>query len=107
MGTDLQTASPRARALYELADEATGLPVRELCAVGPLDRLTLTDVAQPAVVTTSLAALAALQQELGLEFDAVAGHSVGELAACIAAGALTDEGGLRLVHLRAQAMADA
>jgi [acyl-carrier-protein] S-malonyltransferase len=107
MGTDLQQHSAEARRLFELADEVTGLPITRLCADGPLERLTDTDVAQPAVVTTSLAALAVLRQELDPPFAAVAGHSVGELAAYIAAGVLDAADGLRLVHLRAQAMAAA
>jgi [acyl-carrier-protein] S-malonyltransferase len=100
MGTDLP-----ARDLFELADKVTGLPISRLCAEGPLERLTETDVAQPAVVTTSLAALNVLRDEV--EFGAVAGHSVGEIAAYVAAGALDEESALRLVHARAQAMAAA
>src|SRR5918911_383386 len=105
MGVDLIQASQRARRLFELADTVTGLPITRLCAEGPLERLTGTDIAQPAVVTTSLAALAVLRErEPGLEFGAAAGHSVGELAAYAAAGALDDQTTLKLVHARAQAM---
>ena len=100
MGTDLP-----ARDLFELADTITGLPISRLCAEGPLERLTETDVAQPAVVTTSLAALRALCDVV--EPGAVAGHSVGEIAAYVAAGALDDASALKLVHARAQAMAAA
>jgi [acyl-carrier-protein] S-malonyltransferase len=109
MGVDLRARSARARSLFELADRVTGLPVAALCEAGPLERLTATDVAQPAVVATSLAALAVLREALGdgLAVAAVAGHSVGELAAYAAAGVLADEAALRLVHVRAQAMADA
>jgi [acyl-carrier-protein] S-malonyltransferase len=107
MGADLQRRSAHARRLFELADEVTGLPISRLCAEGPLDRLTQTDVAQPAVITTSLAALAVLREELGMQADAVAGHSVGEIAAYAAAGALEETDALRFVHARAQAMAAA
>jgi [acyl-carrier-protein] S-malonyltransferase len=69
--------------------------------------LTETDVAQPAVVTTSLAALAVLREECAFEAAAVAGHSVGEFAAYVAAGVLDAETALRLVQVRAQAMAAA
>jgi [acyl-carrier-protein] S-malonyltransferase len=69
--------------------------------------LTATDVAQPAVVAHSLAALAVLREQARLEFSAVAGHSVGEFAACAAAGVLDERSALRLVHVRAQAMAAA
>src|SRR3954447_10317882 len=107
MGADLQQRSARARQLFDLADDITGLPISRLCAEGPLERLTETDVAQPAVVTASLAALAVLEDELGVGADAVAGHSVGEIAAYVAAGALDEESALRLVHARARAMAAA
>jgi [acyl-carrier-protein] S-malonyltransferase len=109
MGTDLQQRSADARRLFGLADEVTGLPIARLCAEGPLERLTETEVAQPAVVTTSLAALAVLREELFHDLDAgaVAGHSVGEFAAYVAAGVLEAEAALRLVQVRARAMAAA
>ncbi len=107
MGTDLQQHSAHARRLFAQADEITGLPISQLCAEGPLERLTETDVAQPAVFTTSLAALAILRDELGIQPAGVAGHSVGELAAYVAGGAFDEAAGLRLVHARAQAMAEA
>jgi [acyl-carrier-protein] S-malonyltransferase len=107
MGTDLRQRSARARRLFELADEITGLPIAQLCADGPLERLTETDVAQPAVVTASLAALAVLGETCHLDVAAVAGHSVGELAAYVAAGVLDAEAALRLVRVRAEAMAAA
>lgn len=107
MGTDLQAHSSEARRLFELADRVTGLPIRRLCAEGPLDRLTATDVAQPAVVTTSLAALAVLSEHVPLAPSVVAGHSVGEYAAYVAAGVFDADTALRLVHARAQAMAAA
>jgi [acyl-carrier-protein] S-malonyltransferase len=107
MGTDLRQRSALARQLFGLADEITGLPITRLCEEGPLERLTETDVAQPAVVTTSLAALAVLREACEFEVAAVAGHSVGELAAYVAAGVLDAEAALRLVQVRAQAMAAA
>ncbi|MBV9582380.1 MAG: ACP S-malonyltransferase [Chloroflexi bacterium] len=107
MGTDLTAESPDARHLFEMADSLTGLPISRLCAEGPLERLTQTDVAQPAVVVTSLAALVVLRAKAPLEFAAVAGHSVGEYAAYVAAGVFDAETALKLVHVRAQAMASA
>ena len=107
MGTDLRAHSAHARSLFALADAVTGQPIARLCADGPLERLTETDVAQPAVITTSLAALAVLRDELGLQPGAVAGHSVGELAAYVAADVFDAEAALRLVNVRAQAMAEA
>ena len=99
MGTDLQQQSADARRLFDLADEVTGLPITRLCAEGPLERLTETDVAQPAVVATSLAALAVLRERASIwTFAAVAGHSVGEYAAYVAAGVFDAETALRLVQ---------
>jgi [acyl-carrier-protein] S-malonyltransferase len=107
MGTDLRERSEHARRLFELADEITGLPICRLCAEGPLERLTDTDVAQPAVLTTSLAALGVLRQELDVQPAGVAGHSLGEYAAYVSAGVFDERAALRLVHKRAQAMAAA
>jgi [acyl-carrier-protein] S-malonyltransferase len=107
MGTDLRGASSEARRLFELTDTLTSLPISALCAEGPIERLTQTDAAQPAVVVTSLAALAVLRESAPLDFGAVAGHSVGEYAAYVAADVLSPEDALRLVHVRAQAMAAA
>jgi [acyl-carrier-protein] S-malonyltransferase len=107
MGTDLVAESTEARRLFDAADSLTGLPITRLCAEGPLERLTQTDVAQPAVVVTSLAALTVLRSALPNEFGAVAGHSVGEYAAYVAADVFDVETALRLVHIRAQAMAAA
>ena len=107
MGTQLLAASAEARHVFALADRITGLPITQLCAAGPLHRLTETDVAQPAVVATSLAALSVLRERVGVEADAVAGHSVGEFAAYVAAGVLTVEDAFKLVSVRAQAMASA
>lgn len=107
MGMDLMSVSAEAARLFETADRVTGLPITRLCAEGPIEQLTNTDVAQPAVVTTSLAALSVLCSNVHLEFGAVAGHSVGEYAAYVAAGAFEAETALKLVHVRAQAMAAA
>jgi [acyl-carrier-protein] S-malonyltransferase len=107
MGTDLVAEAPEARRLFDLADSLTGLPISQLCAEGPLERLTQTDVAQPAVVVTSLAALAVLRASTSLEFVAVAGHSVGEYAAYVAADVFDAETALSLVTTRARAMARA
>jgi [acyl-carrier-protein] S-malonyltransferase len=107
MGTDLVAESAEARRLFDLADTLSGLPISTLCAEGPLERLTQTDVAQPAVVVTSLAALAVLRASASLEFDAVGGHSVGEYAAYVAAGVFDADSALALVNVRARAMARA
>jgi [acyl-carrier-protein] S-malonyltransferase len=107
MGADLRRASLAARDLFAAADHITGLPITDLCESGPLERLTETDVAQPAVVTASLAALVVLREQAPFEFHAVAGHSVGEFTAYVAAGVMNARTVLKLVHVRAQAMASA
>ncbi len=109
MSVDLRQHSLEARRLFEVAERVTGLPIATLCEAGPIERLTATEVAQPAVVVTSLAALTVLTERAGgaLHPMAAAGHSVGELTACVAVGALDEESSLRLVHTRAQAMAQA
>lgn len=109
MGVALRHADPAADTLFQLADQVSGLPITNLTENGPLDRLTETDVAQLAVVVTSMAALGYLRREAGEAFapTAVAGHSAGELAAYVAAEVLDPADMLPLVHARAQAMAAA
>lgn len=88
-----------------LADEVSGLPVRKLCLEGPMDELTRTDVAQPALFSVGLA-LTEVARELGVEPDFVAGHSLGEYTAAVAAGALGLEEGMELVCERGRRMAE-
>lgn len=106
MGRDFAAASPAARALYARADEILGLPLTRLCFEGPLEALTATDVAQPAIYVTSLAVLAALEEAAGepLRPRLAAGLSLGEYTALVAAGALDFADGLRLVRARGAAM---
>lgn len=106
MGKDFAAASAAARRLYAEADEVLGLPLSRLCFEGPLEELTATDVAQPAIYVTSLAALAALEEAAGarLRPALAAGLSLGEYTALAAAGALSFADGLRLVRQRGRAM---
>ena len=109
MGKDLFDSSPAAREVYERADEALGYSISKMCFEGPDDDLTLTANTQPAILTTSIAALATLREkrpELPLPIFA-AGHSLGEYSALVAAGAMTLEQAVKLVHLRGKAMQDA
>lgn len=107
MGRALADASAAARAAFAEADEALGFAISTLCFEGPEDRLMLTQYTQPAILTTSIAVLRALEDEAGLRFDAVAGHSLGEISALVAAGGLTLADAVRLVHLRGKAMQEA
>ncbi len=109
MGKELYQSSPAARRVWERADAALGFSLKNLCFEGPEAQLTLTKHAQPAIVTTSIAALAAIREalpELALPSFA-AGHSLGEYSALVAADALSLEDAVRLVHLRGQAMQEA
>ncbi len=90
---------------FSLADEASGLPIRKLALEGPIEELTRTDVTQPALFALSLA-IHELAREAGLEPDFVAGHSLGEDTAAVAAGALELEAGMELVSLRGRLMAN-
>jgi [acyl-carrier-protein] S-malonyltransferase len=109
MGKALYAASPAARACFDSADHALGFSLTKLCFEGPLDALTLTKHAQPAILTASIAALAALREARpDLPAPAfAAGHSLGEYSALVAAGALGLEDAVRVVHLRGRAMQDA
>jgi [acyl-carrier-protein] S-malonyltransferase len=87
------------------ADEASGLPVTRLTAEGPIEELTRTDVAQPALFSLSLA-LADVAREVGLSPDFVAGHSLGEYTAAVVSGSLDPADGLPLVCQRGRLMAE-
>ena len=107
MGSDLLEARPDLFDRYfELADEASGLPIRQYALEGPIESLTRTDVAQPALFSLSLA-LAEAAGELGIRPDFVAGHSLGEYTAAAASGAVSHEDGMRLVALRGKLMNEA
>lgn len=107
MGKALAEASPAARAVYDEVDEALGFALSKLCFEGPETELTLTANAQPAILATSIAALRMLQAETGLTPAVVAGHSLGEYSALVAAGALGLADAARVVRLRGQFMQEA
>lgn len=106
MGRALYDRSPAARAVFDAADEALSEPFSRLIFEGPADALTRTANAQPAILTASMAALAALREAHPSlpEPDFAAGHSLGEYSALVAAGALEFRAALRLVRLRGEAM---
>ncbi len=106
MGADLAVHSPAAAAIFAQADELLGFSLSQLCFEGPEEELTDTINAQPALLTTSVAALAALEELMGrpLQAGAAAGHSMGEYSALVAAGALDFPSALRLVRERGRLM---
>ncbi|MCC5995978.1 MAG: ACP S-malonyltransferase [Oceanicaulis sp.] len=107
MGQALKDAFPAAREVFEAVDEALGQKLSALMAEGPMETLTLTENAQPAIMAVSVAAMRALKAEFGVDVATarfVAGHSLGEYSALCAAGALTLEDAARLLRLRGQAM---
>ncbi|MGN6379537.1 MAG: ACP S-malonyltransferase [Gaiellales bacterium] len=105
MGRELAAAYPEAAAVYEEASDELGFDVAKLCFEGPLDQLSQTELTQPALVATSLAALRAVQVRLGVQPDVVVGHSVGEYAAIAAADSVGIGAVSRLVRERGLAMA--
>ncbi|RLC92419.1 MAG: [acyl-carrier-protein] S-malonyltransferase [Chloroflexi bacterium] len=104
MGRDLCDTSPVARAVFAQADDILGINLSQLCFDGPRAALNDTSNTQPAILATSIAALRVLE-ERGMGSPAyVAGHSMGEFSALVAAGALSFEDGLRLVRERGRLM---
>lgn len=115
MGVDVYDTFPAARGVFATADEALGFSLSELCFRGPEDRLRETINAQPAIVTVSLALLAALQAALAADSGRsswtsplipsyTAGHSVGEYAALVVAGAIDLTDAILLVRERGRLM---
>ena len=107
MGRDLAERFPAARQVFEEADEALGFPLSELCFNGPAEQLQLTENTQPAILTVSIAALRAAQSEGFPGADFVAGHSLGEYSALVAAGALHLGDAIRTVRARGRYMQEA
>ncbi len=107
MGKALYEQSAAAKAIYDEADEALGLSISAMCFEGPADELTLTANTQPAILTTSIAALAAVREQGQSEPAVYMGHSLGEFSALVAAGALKFADAVKLVRLRGQAMQEA
>ncbi len=106
MGREIAEAVPESMDVFERASEAAGLDLVRLCFDAPEAELVATDVQQPALVTTSLAVLAAIRKR-GIKPDFVVGHSVGEFAALAAASMVRLEEAIALVRERGLAMADA
>ncbi|MBI3456182.1 MAG: ACP S-malonyltransferase [Candidatus Rokubacteria bacterium] len=106
MGRGFYDASPEARTVFEEASDTLGLDVAKLCFEGPEAGLQLTANTQPAILTVSVAAAAALA-ERGLTPDVAAGHSLGEYSALVVAGALAFRDAVRVVRYRGEFMQEA
>lgn len=107
MGRRLAEQFPEARRLYDRAGEILGYNIAEICFQGPAEKLDTTEISQPAIFVTSLAALEMLRvqtPEIESRCEMAAGLSLGEYTALVFAGALSFEDGLRVVQKRGQAM---
>ena len=106
MGRELAAMYPVAQETFDEADAALGYKLSQVCWEGPEDKLKLTEITQPAILTVSVAAFRVLREK-GLEPKFVAGHSLGEYSAHVAAGTLTFEDAVRTVRNRGKYMQEA
>jgi [acyl-carrier-protein] S-malonyltransferase len=106
MGKELAAMYPVARQTFDEADDALGYKISELCFEGPEEKLKLTEVTQPAILTVSVAAFRVLR-ETGITPNYVAGHSVGEYAAHVAAGTFDFKHAVRVARNRGRYMQEA
>lgn len=106
MGKDLFDKYPIARQTFEAADDALGYKLSQLCFEGPEDQLRLTEITQPAILTVSVAALRVLETRIPKP-GYVAGHSLGEYSAHVAAGTMTFADAVRTVRNRGKYMQEA
>ena len=107
MGADVAQSFPAAARIFETANDIVGFDLREICFEGPAEQLNSTIISQPAIFTASAALLEALRTKPGaggIRPDVTAGLSLGEYTALYAAGVISFEDTLRLVHKRGQAM---
>src|SRR5919107_2668561 len=107
MGRELAERYAAAREVFEEADEALGFALSRLCFDGPAEELQLTENTQPAILATSVAALRAAEDEGLPRPDFVAGHSLGEYSALVAAGALSLRDAVTVVRKRGRYMQEA
>jgi [acyl-carrier-protein] S-malonyltransferase len=106
MGKDLAEKYAIARQTFKEADDALGFRLSHICFEGPEDQLRLTEITQPAILTTSVAALRVLEEK-GIRPAFVAGHSLGEYSAHVAAGTLSFADAVRTVRKRGRYMQEA
>jgi [acyl-carrier-protein] S-malonyltransferase len=107
MGKAAAEAYPEARDVFESADRALGYSITRLCFEGPDEDLKLTENTQPAILATSVALHRVMTRAAGERPDFVAGHSLGEYSALVAAGALSPSDAAILVHKRGRYMQEA
>ncbi|MBA4544032.1 MULTISPECIES: ACP S-malonyltransferase [Thermoactinomyces] len=107
MGLDIYQNNARAKQIFAEADEVLGFSLSRLCFAGPEEELRLTANTQPAILTTSVALLSMLREEVDLVPDFVAGHSLGEYSALVAANALSFADAVLTVHKRGTYMEQA
>src|SRR5580704_16977108 len=106
MGEELAALYPVARETFDEANAALGYKLSQLCFEGPEDQLKLTEITQPAILTVSVAAWRVLQSK-GITPSYLAGHSLGEYSANVAAGTLSFEDAVRTVRNRGKYMQEA
>jgi len=107
MGREFYKNFSVARQVFEEADDTLRFSLKRLCFKGPEEALKLTENTQPAVLTTSIAALKVLQAENGIQPELAAGHSLGEFSALVASGAITFVEAVKTVRLRGRFMQEA
>jgi [acyl-carrier-protein] S-malonyltransferase len=105
MGRDLAVADARAMELFEKADSVLGVPLSRICWEGPVEELTRTENAQPAILLHSFIAWSLLPDDVRAAVTVGVGHSLGEFTAYVASGALDLDDALRLVRRRGELMA--
>lgn len=100
-------AEPQFAQLFEEADDTLSLPLKKLMLEGPIDELTKTAIAQPAILLHSVMALYALNNKLDARFTCALGHSLGEYSALVATGVISLRDALKAVHIRGKLMQEA
>lgn len=107
MGKDLKDSSELARELFYKADKALGFELSKICFEGPQDRLTNTDIAQPAILLTSVISYKLIESRVKSQIVCAAGHSLGEYSALVASNSISLEDAVLLVHKRGCYMQEA
>ena len=107
MGKDVAEKYPEARRVFDEIDDALGFPISNLCFEGPADQLKLTENTQPAILAVSSALYAVVRVRGAANRDLVAGHSLGEYSAIVAAGGLTPAEAAKIVRARGRFMQEA